>query len=192
MAVSTQGCAALLHHLPVLSLVKRDVRRSGTSTGTAVLAALAALDGASAPVAPSGRAGPLDPHPSPIDPGHAEGHRVGELAAKLQVDLSVASRQVGQLIEMGAVERVVDPADRRVHLLRVTPSGHRELASARERAAEHLAGRLTSWSEPDLQTLVALLGRLRADLTDHQPVIGPAPVPDRAPAHRPSPHTPES
>ncbi|GAA2017067.1 winged helix-turn-helix transcriptional regulator [Nakamurella flavida] len=187
MTVSTQSCAELLHRLPVLAQLKRGIRRSGTTVGTSVLTALATLDGAPAPAAPSAPATAPGAGTMP-DPSCC---RLGTLADQLQVDLSVASRQVTQLIEMGAVVRVPDPTDRRVHLLRVTESGHREIVRARDRAAEQLATRLTSWSEDDLQTLVSLLGRLQSDLrrTDPGPdpggappgTVGPTPLPSARP-----------
>lgn len=131
--------------MPVLGLIKRELRRAEPRPGTAALLALAVLD--------AGTRGPDGPL------------RLTGLAERLQVDLSVASRQVASLIEMGAVERVVDQRDGRARRLRVTADGRQLLSTAQREVARLVADQLTEWNESDLLTLVTLLARLRADLT---------------------------
>jgi len=143
VAVSEQSCVALLDQLPVLGLLKRELRRSGVLPGTVPMTALAVLaDGEAA-----------------AEPIYLTG-----LAERLQIDPSVASRQVHQLIGLGAVARVADRRDRRMHRLQVTPAGRQLLARARQQAAQAVAGQLTHWQEGDLTILIDLLGRLRIDL----------------------------
>lgn len=155
MPVSAQSCLALIDQLSVLGLVKRELRRSGTRSSTAAMTALAVLD-----TSMPDPAGGSDKTVVPM--------RLTTLAERLQVDPSVASRQVTHLIETGAVERVADERDGRVHRLRVTPAGRRLLSQARQQAAEMIAEQLTNWQEPELSTLVHLLGRLRSELrTEH-------------------------
>ncbi len=146
MAVTPDSCLALLEELPVLAVVKRELRRFQARPGSAAMMALAVLDHATA------EAG-------------GEALRLTTLAEKLQVDLSVASRQVASLIDLEAVERVIDRNDGRAKLLRITPHGQLMLEQAMHAVADGLAAQLEHWREPDLVTLVQLLGRLRSDLT---------------------------
>ena len=158
MPVSVQTCLALLDELPVLAVVKRELRRSGTRSTTTAMTALAVLATSSADR--------TDCAPGTAEPSASM--RLTGLAERLQVDPSVASRQVSHLIKLGAVERVADEHDGRVHRLRVTAAGHQRLSEARQRAAQLIAEQLAGWREPDLSTLVDLLGRLRSELSaDH-------------------------
>lgn len=143
MAVSVDGCVELLHQLPALALLKRELRRTGNSAGAAALSALAVLA-------------------TEMAGGHPM--RLTSLADRLQIDPSVASRQVAHLVELGAVERVADQQDGRVHRLQVTPAGVAQLRQAREETARAVAEQLDEWNEPDLQQLTSLLARLRFDL----------------------------
>src|SRR5579864_6341517 len=63
--------------------------------------------------------------PSPIP--------IGDLAAAEQVSPPAMTRIVTNLEEHGLVTRQVDPTDRRVALLAITPVGTRALASMRSR-----------------------------------------------------------
>lgn len=49
--------------------------------------------------------------------------RMHELAAKLDIDPSTATRTIAPLVDLGLVERFVDPANRRFVVLRCTPHG---------------------------------------------------------------------
>jgi DNA-binding MarR family transcriptional regulator len=90
--------------------------------------------------------------------------RLSELAARMGVDASTASRQVQQLERAGLVGRVADPADRRASLLQLTVEGDRVLARMRQARRESLAQVLGGWSRADRWTLAAMLGRLVDDL----------------------------
>ncbi len=176
MTVTTDSCLALLEELPVLGVVKRELRRLGSPPGSAAMTALAVLDHSSAArhtdrdscgnTADTPADTAVDT-PAANDPANdaAEPLRLTALAERLQVDLSVASRQVASLIELGAVERVADARDARARRLRVTPTGHLLLQQARQAVARVLADQLERWQEPELMTLVELLGRLRTDMT---------------------------
>jgi DNA-binding MarR family transcriptional regulator len=90
--------------------------------------------------------------------------RLSELAARMGVDASTASRQVQQLERTGLVGRVGDPADRRASLLELTAEGDRVLARMRQARRESLARVLSGWSRADRRTLAAVLTRLVDDL----------------------------
>jgi DNA-binding MarR family transcriptional regulator len=91
------------------------------------------------------------------------GARVSQVADELQVDLSVASRQVAGLHAAGYVKRIPDPRDGRSQMLELTAAGKRALRKAQalscaalERATEH-------WTDDEIEILVSALRRLRQD-----------------------------
>jgi DNA-binding MarR family transcriptional regulator len=67
---------------------------------------------------------------------------IGELCGVEQVQPPTMTRLVASLVETGMVERSVDPNDRRVAWVRVTPAGARSLAQTRKRKEAYLAKRL--------------------------------------------------
>ncbi|MDQ1665463.1 MAG: hypothetical protein QOH75_1494 [Actinomycetota bacterium] len=95
--------------------------------------------------------------------------RMRDLAGVLQVDASVASRQVAELAAAGHVERQRDPADGRACLLTLTPSGHSSLADAVDRVVSRFERHLEAWDPDHLQRLATDLRRLREDLSDLLP-----------------------
>jgi DNA-binding MarR family transcriptional regulator len=89
--------------------------------------------------------------------------RVSQVADELQVDLSVASRQVANLHAAGYVKRIPDPRDGRSQRLQLTRAGKRALRKAQERGVEILDRATQRWTEAEVETLVAGLRRLRQD-----------------------------
>lgn len=89
---------------------------------------------------------------------------VTEVARRLEIDQSNASRQVRALEEQGLVTRTVDPDDRRIARLAVTPPGQRVLARARAVALNDYAVALEGWSASDRAQLAELLDRFRISL----------------------------
>ncbi|MET1005517.1 MAG: MarR family transcriptional regulator [Propionibacteriaceae bacterium] len=61
---------------------------------------------------------------------------VGELAQSLGMTQQGASKQVADLERLGYVERVPDPRDQRIRIVRLTRAGRRLLESGREARAE--------------------------------------------------------
>jgi DNA-binding MarR family transcriptional regulator len=88
---------------------------------------------------------------------------IGDLCAVEQVQPPTMTRLVASLVETGLVERSVDPDDRRVAWVRVTPAGARSLAQTRRRKEAYLAKRLRRL-EPDrlavLEEAAAILDQL--------------------------------
>ena len=100
---------ALVRQLYGLGMVQRDISRHAMSElGTQGFHALAVLQ----------VHGPL---------------RVSDVAHRLGVDLSVASRQIASLAAEGYVERREDVRDRRAQLVAVTRSGRRALRESHRR-----------------------------------------------------------
>jgi DNA-binding MarR family transcriptional regulator len=88
---------------------------------------------------------------------------IGDLCAAEQVQPPTMTRRVASLVEAGLVARTVDPADRRVAWVRVTPAGAKSLAQTRKRKEAYLAKRLRQL-EPDrlavLEEAAAILDEL--------------------------------
>jgi DNA-binding MarR family transcriptional regulator len=97
---------------------------------------------------------------------HVEGPvRVSDVAHRLAVDLSVASRQVRALIDAGYVEREPDENDARATLLSTTEDGRRVLEESHRRMVHAFGRVLEDWSEEDVASLAAALDRLRNDFS---------------------------
>jgi DNA-binding MarR family transcriptional regulator len=94
---------------------------------------------------------------------------VSEVARRLEVDLSNASRQLRALEDQGLVARRVDPADRRVARFVVTAAGRRVLDRVRAVALNDYAVALDDWSARDRQQLASLLDRFRRALLATEP-----------------------
>jgi DNA-binding MarR family transcriptional regulator len=129
---------ALVDELRELGAMRRDLQRRAALGGAGGLVALAAVD----------RLGAA---------------RVSQVAEELQVDLSVASRQVANLHAAGYVKRIPDPRDRRSQKLEVTGAGKRALRKAQQQGVEILDRATARWSEVEIESLVAGLRRLRQD-----------------------------
>jgi DNA-binding MarR family transcriptional regulator len=89
---------------------------------------------------------------------------MSEVARRLQVEQSTASRHVRPLEELGLLTRTADTADRRIAWLRVTPAGQRLLDGARDVVLHDFDIALGDWSVGDRHQLADLLDRLRRDL----------------------------
>ncbi len=90
--------------------------------------------------------------------------RVTALAGLLEVDLSVASRQVRALVEAGYVRREPDPDDARAALVSVTTTGREAYESTAARRSDVLREVLAGWPAEDRSRFVDLLTRFNSDL----------------------------
>ena len=90
------------------------------------------------------------------------GCRATDLASYFMLDKSTVSRQIGALERLGLVEREVDPASRRVQILRPTPRGEELLEEAARRRQEAFGERLDDWSDADLRAFAGYLVRYNA------------------------------
>ena len=89
---------------------------------------------------------------------------VSEVARRVGVAPSTASRQLRPLERHGFLARNAHAADRRVAQLRVTKTGERALARARDVTLYDLDVGLRGWSAADRERLAELLARLRSAL----------------------------
>jgi DNA-binding MarR family transcriptional regulator len=112
---------------------------------------------------------PLDRAAYPVLRGIAECGpvRLSDLATRLGVQISTASRQVKELEQAGLVERTGDPRDRRVTMLALAPAGREALKKLRASWRRTLVEILDTWPEKDREALATLLGRLAADMVDY-------------------------
>lgn len=81
----------------------------------------------------------------------------GAIIERLQTDKSAVSRHVRQLEQLGLVESVTDPDDRRARVLVATELAQERVALARSRYEARLGERLRRWSADDLDHFAELL-----------------------------------
>ena len=109
--------------------------------------------------------------------------RLNDLAERMNVSPPTASRAVDVLHELGLVERVEDPADRRALNIDLTPAGKRMFAAHRRRAKQAFRPAAEALSQQERETLSRLLGRMADALREARRPRGRASRP--APPARP-------
>jgi DNA-binding MarR family transcriptional regulator len=95
--------------------------------------------------------------------------QLGDVATRLRVDVSVASRQVSALVDAGLVRRTVDDDDRRVRTLELTDKGRALADEAMRHFAEYVSAVFTDWTPAELASATQQLQRITAALTSAQP-----------------------
>lgn len=91
---------------------------------------------------------------------------LNDLAARMGVSAPTASRSVDALHELGLVERVVDPSDRRAVNLDLTERGAKLLRERKEKASAAFAPAVAALSKSDREQLSQLLHRMTEALTE--------------------------
>lgn len=99
--------------------------------------------------------------------------RLTELAEALQVDLSVASRHIGALVEAGYVERRPDPSDGRATQVLVTEQGLAALRATRDRQTQWLQDLLADWEDERAGLAAEVLAELLDRMTDPDALTRP-------------------
>ena len=112
-----------------------------------------------------------------------------DIAARLRVDLSVASRQVTTLADAGYVVRTVDEEDRRVRTVEPTDAGRALAAEAFDQYAQLIDRAFTAWSAEDLAEATRTLDRLADTITAD--TVSTRSEPSTDPAHRRSSLNPQ-
>lgn len=102
-----------------------------------------------------------------------DGHRVAELADRIDDSSSCITHRVNRLASAGFVTKRVDPADQRARRVALTGAGHELLARA---APGHVAN-VRRWvidplDDSDLADLTRVAGRLNAHLRRVEPAGG--------------------
>ena len=88
--------------------------------------------------------------------------RASDLVARLGLDKSTVSRQVGTLVQLGLVDRAADPADGRAQVLTPSAEGSARLSRIREARRARWEEDLAGWPIEDVGTLADLLRRFNA------------------------------
>jgi len=91
--------------------------------------------------------------------------RTTTVAEHLHIDVSVASRQVGELEHIGQVERRPDPSDARAYLMAITASGTDTVLAVREQQRQITRAALDEWDSEELRAFVIALRRFGDDMT---------------------------
>jgi DNA-binding MarR family transcriptional regulator len=95
--------------------------------------------------------------------------RLSDLASKMEIDASTASRHVRSLEQAGLVQRSVDPDDGRAFRVELTEQGTAEWEKNAKRRMALLTQAMEGWSEQDIKTFEGLMTRFAdgvANLTD--------------------------
>jgi DNA-binding MarR family transcriptional regulator len=90
--------------------------------------------------------------------------RPGQIAAALNVDPSVISRQLVALARLDLITRSTDPEDGRAELITITPQGQERLVQAREAMCLTLAERLAHWDLDEIARATAMVEDLSVHL----------------------------
>ena len=90
--------------------------------------------------------------------------RIGDVAERLSIDLSVASRQVAALEVSGYLTREPDEHDRRARRVSATETGRRVLRESHRRMVEAFSTAMSNWDDEDVVALSRGLDRLREDV----------------------------
>jgi DNA-binding MarR family transcriptional regulator len=94
--------------------------------------------------------------------------RAGALAEAVHSDPSTVSRQVAQLVRLGLVERVADPADGRATLLVATDEGLRVFDENRQLRNRSIAALMTGWPPEEREVFARLLARFTDAFESHK------------------------
>ncbi|MCP2263470.1 MarR family winged helix-turn-helix transcriptional regulator [Promicromonospora thailandica] len=92
------------------------------------------------------------------------GARGSDLASYFGVGRATVSRQLSRLVELGLVERTVDPEDSRGQRITLTPDGADRFDRARTSRVAMLEAALSTWEKEDVAQLATLLRRYSADI----------------------------
>jgi DNA-binding MarR family transcriptional regulator len=110
---------------------------------------------------------------------------VGDVAEALRIDMSVASRQVNELVTEGLVERTVVDGDRRARRLRLTAAGRAYADELRDVMQQKAAATFGDWSVDELRSAATTLDHLVASVAGYAGCSAHAAALDRAAALRP-------
>jgi DNA-binding MarR family transcriptional regulator len=86
--------------------------------------------------------------------------RLSDLSARLGVSPPTASRAVDALVDLGLLERVPDPADRRAVRISLTRSGRESVETRKARVLRAVRPAVAELATGDQEQLIALLDEL--------------------------------
>jgi len=130
--------------LAITRMARRLRQEAGTDLGPSQAAALATIE----------RHGPLAP---------------SELADRERIKRPTATRILARLTELGLVNRIPDPSDRRCAIVSASPEGRALLRRLRQRKTAYLAMRLRELPAEDVEALEGAAGVLERLLEEEAP-----------------------
>ena len=92
--------------------------------------------------------------------------RLSDLAAKMELDASTASRHVRALEQVGLIRRSADPDDGRAFRVELTEDGEREWYTSSKRRMELLSQAMDGWDDSDIETFATLMTRFADGVTN--------------------------
>ncbi|MGW6201274.1 MarR family winged helix-turn-helix transcriptional regulator [Kribbella sp. NPDC055110] len=93
--------------------------------------------------------------------------RLSDLAGKLELDASTASRHVRSLEQLGLIRRSPDPDDGRAFRVELTEQGIEQWEASARHRMELLSAAMEGWSEQDVQTFERLMTRFADGVAAH-------------------------
>ncbi len=93
--------------------------------------------------------------------------RLSDLAGKLELDASTASRHVRSLEQLGLIRRSPDPDDGRAFRVELTEQGIEQWEASARHRMELLSAAMEGWSEEDVQTFERLMTRFADGVAAH-------------------------
>jgi DNA-binding MarR family transcriptional regulator len=91
--------------------------------------------------------------------------RLSDLAARMELDASTASRHVRALEQLGLVRRSPDPDDGRAFRVELTEEGIEQWEAGARRRMELLSAAMGDWSDEDILTFERLMTRFADGVT---------------------------
>ncbi len=91
---------------------------------------------------------------------------LNDLAGRLGLDATTVTRQISTMEARGLVNRRAEPADGRVSLIGLAPTGQTKMRAERRARRERVQELLAGWPERDQVDLGRLLGRLNDAIRD--------------------------
>ncbi|MEO6866859.1 MAG: MarR family transcriptional regulator [Gaiellales bacterium] len=137
---SREACEQLLRAAPAISAFRRELYRAAPAEARGWLGAISVVT------------------------RHPEGLRPSKVAELLHLDLSVVSRNLSQLEELGYVRRAPDPDDGRASIVQPTAEGIAWVDRFADQFAEQLASTLAGWTDRDVDSLTQMLQRFGATI----------------------------
>ncbi|HEY5295401.1 MAG TPA: MarR family transcriptional regulator [Gaiellaceae bacterium] len=92
--------------------------------------------------------------------------RLNDLATRMGTSAPTASRAVDVLVEVGHVQRLPDPRDRRALQIALTAAGRARVAARKKRVLAAFGPAANGLSVKDRTQLASLLAKLAAQLSD--------------------------
>jgi DNA-binding MarR family transcriptional regulator len=93
-----------------------------------------------------------------------DGLVLGEVSKRLMVSAGNVTALVERLLDSGHITRTASPSDRRVQIIRMTPAGRTAFRAMADQHADWIGQLFGGLGEADIETLMALLGRVKASV----------------------------